>query len=182
MAIKWWLGLDTSGRSMCPFCSDTVLDPLGHHAVTCRHGGDVVIRHNRLQDDIFDLCRHAHLSVRLEKGNGLTRDLDHTRPADILIARSDRGKPAALDITITSFLCPAILDESCQQAAWCSSPCSRDLETTLKWTQMPGVRLVLHFIGSGDIWKLGQRSPGYRLQAGVSLGHSPVIPQVISGG
>ena len=39
MAIRWWLGLDTSGRSMCPFCPDTVLDPLGHHAVTCRHGG-----------------------------------------------------------------------------------------------------------------------------------------------
>ena len=23
MAIRWWLGLDTSGRSMCPFCPDT---------------------------------------------------------------------------------------------------------------------------------------------------------------
>ena len=34
--IKWWLGLDTSGRSTstCPFCPDTTLDPLGHHAVT----------------------------------------------------------------------------------------------------------------------------------------------------
>ena len=39
MAIRWWLGLDTSGRSMYPFCPDTALDPLGHHAVTCRHGG-----------------------------------------------------------------------------------------------------------------------------------------------
>eukprot|EP00731_Ephydatia_muelleri_P011531 Em0006g425a len=37
-------------------------------------------------------------------------------PADILIAGWDRGKPAALDITITSPLCPAILGESCQQA------------------------------------------------------------------
>ena len=40
MAIRWWLGLDTFGRSMCSFCPDTALDPLGHHAVTCRHGGD----------------------------------------------------------------------------------------------------------------------------------------------
>ena len=56
MAIRWWLGLDTSGRSMCPFCPDTSLDPLGHHAVTSRHGvgggggggRDVVIRHNCL--------------------------------------------------------------------------------------------------------------------------------------
>ena len=59
-------------------CVHSALDPLGHHAVTCGHGGDVVICNNRLRDEIFDLCRHAHLSVRLEKGNGLTRDLDHT--------------------------------------------------------------------------------------------------------
>ena len=64
MAIKWWLGLDTSGQSMCPFCPDTALDPLGHHAVTCRHGGDVVICCNHLWDEIFDLCCHANLSVR----------------------------------------------------------------------------------------------------------------------
>ena len=62
----------------------------------------------------FDLCHRA--SVRLERGHGLTRDLDHTRPADILIAGWDRGKPAALDITITSPVCPAILGESCHQA------------------------------------------------------------------
>ena len=39
----------------------------------------------------------------------------HTRPADILIAGWDRGKPVALDLTITS-LCSAILSESCHQA------------------------------------------------------------------
>eukprot|EP00731_Ephydatia_muelleri_P006380 Em0003g628a len=106
MAIRWWLWLDTSGWSMCP---DTALDPLGHHAVTCRHGGDVVIRHNRLRDEVFNLCRRAHLSVSVERGHGLTRDLAHTRPADILIAGWDRGKPVALDLTITSPLCSAIL-------------------------------------------------------------------------
>eukprot|EP00731_Ephydatia_muelleri_P021996 Em0014g587a len=91
MAIRWWLGLDTSGRSMCPFCPDTALDPLGHHAVTCRHGGDVVTR--------------AIIVYEM-------RDLAHTRPADILIAGWDRGKPAALDLTITSPLCSVILVET----------------------------------------------------------------------
>ena len=100
---------------MCPFCPDTTLDSLGH-AVTCRHGGDVVIHYNHLLDEIFDLCRHALLSISVERGHGLTRDLDHTRPADILIAGWERGKPVALDITITSPLCPAILGESCHQA------------------------------------------------------------------
>ena len=162
---------------MCPFCPDTALDPLGHHAVTCRHGGDVVIYHNRLRDEIFDLCRRAHLSVRLEKGNGLTRDLDHTRPADILIAGWVRGKPAALDITITSPLCPAILGESCHQTgAAVLAAETRKLHSNgpkcqeLVWSCIP---LAV---------ELGHRSPGYHLQAGISLGHSPVIPQVISGG
>eukprot|EP00731_Ephydatia_muelleri_P002958 Em0001g2958a len=94
MAIRWWLGLDTSGRSMCPFCPDTALDPLGHHAVTCRHGG---------------MWSHAIIVYEM-------RDLAHTRPADFLIAGWDRGKPVALDLTITSPLCSVILGESCYQA------------------------------------------------------------------
>ena len=36
---------------------------------------DVVIHHNRLWDEIFDICRRAHLSVSVERGHGLTRDL-----------------------------------------------------------------------------------------------------------
>ena len=36
IAIQWWLGVDTSGGLPCPLCSDIALDPLGHHAATCR--------------------------------------------------------------------------------------------------------------------------------------------------
>ena len=43
VALKWWLGHDLSRGSLCPLCPDTALDPLGHHAVTCRRGGDVVM-------------------------------------------------------------------------------------------------------------------------------------------
>ncbi|KAL5502817.1 hypothetical protein EMCRGX_G009651 [Ephydatia muelleri] len=75
-----------------------------------------ITRHNRLQDEVFDLCHHAHLSVSVERGHGLTRVLPHTRPAGTLIAGWDRGKPAALDLTITSPPCSAILSESCHQA------------------------------------------------------------------
>ena len=31
------------------------LDPLGHHAVTCKEGGDVVMRHNALRDVFFPI-------------------------------------------------------------------------------------------------------------------------------
>ncbi|KAL5463725.1 hypothetical protein EMCRGX_G032650 [Ephydatia muelleri] len=112
MAIRWWLGLDTFGRSMCSFCPDTALDPLGHHAVTCRHGGD---------------------SESVERGHGLTRDLAQTRPTDILIAGWDRGKPVALDLTITSPLCYAILSESCHQAGAAALAAEAPVETYGNW-------------------------------------------------
>ena len=50
VAVKWWLGLDTSGDAQCALCPENSLDPLGHHATTCKRGGDVVYRHNRLRD------------------------------------------------------------------------------------------------------------------------------------
>ena len=56
IAVKWWLGLDTSRGSSCALCPDVTLDPLGHHAATCRRGGDVVIRHNRLRDVFLSFC------------------------------------------------------------------------------------------------------------------------------
>eukprot|EP00731_Ephydatia_muelleri_P014413 Em0008g133a len=42
VALKWWLGLDTSCGSCCAFCPDSILDPLGHHASTCKRGGDAI--------------------------------------------------------------------------------------------------------------------------------------------
>ena len=116
MAIRWWLGLKTSDASPCPFCPDLVLDPLGHHATSCRHGGDVVIRHNHLRDIIADFCCQAHLSVRVEAGYGLSSDHSNTRPADVLVQGWDRGSPAALDITVTSPLTPATLRDASSTA------------------------------------------------------------------
>ena len=48
VANRWWLGVDISRGLSCPLCTDIALDPLGHHAATCRRGGDVVLRHNHL--------------------------------------------------------------------------------------------------------------------------------------
>ena len=101
-AIKWWLGLDTSRGSLCPFCSGIALDPLGHHANSCRHGGFVVSRHNNLRDTIANFCRQAHLSVQLEMGHGLSPNHSNSRPADILVQGWERGLPAAFDVSVLS--------------------------------------------------------------------------------
>ena len=98
VAIKWWLGLDTSSGAMCALCPGSVLDPLGHHALTCKRGGDVVSRHNKLLDALAEACRRAHLSIKVEAGCNLTLDHSHSRPADILLPNWS----AAFDLSVTS--------------------------------------------------------------------------------
>ena len=83
VALRWWLGLDTSGGSLCPHCPNITLDPLGHHAASCRHGGDVVARHSHLLDIFANFCCRAHLSVRVEVVYGLARDHVNSRPMDV---------------------------------------------------------------------------------------------------
>ena len=39
--IKWWLGIDSSQSANCPYCPSHCLDPLGHHALTCKYRGDI---------------------------------------------------------------------------------------------------------------------------------------------
>eukprot|EP00731_Ephydatia_muelleri_P022960 Em0015g543a len=102
IAIKWWLGLDTSQGSQCALCPGIALDPLGHHAITCKRGGDVVTRHNTLRDVLAEICHRAHLGVQVEAGNDLTADHSHTRPADLLLTNWATGKTAAFDISVTS--------------------------------------------------------------------------------
>ena len=104
VALKWWLGHDLSRGSLCPLCPDTALDPLGHHALTCRRGGDVVMRHNQLRDAFVDFCHSACLGVKVEVGSRLTPTvyLRQSHPADVLVVDWERGRPAALDVTVSA--------------------------------------------------------------------------------
>ena len=100
-----------------------IIIPLGHHASTCKRGGDAVFRHNRLRDVVAESCRLAHLSVKVEAGNNLTPDHSHTRPADVLVQNWSRGRPAAFDICVTSPLNTLTLSEAgglcrCRYPGW----------------------------------------------------------------
>ena len=96
--------MDTSRGSQCALCPDNVLDPLGHHAITCKRGGDVVARHNTLCDVLAKTCYWAHLGIQVEAGNDLTAGHSHTRPADLLLTNWTTGKTAAFDISVPSLL------------------------------------------------------------------------------
>ncbi|KAL5497556.1 hypothetical protein EMCRGX_G014049 [Ephydatia muelleri] len=97
VAIKWWFGMDVSFGSCCPYCPNHRLDPLGHHALTCKHGGDVVLHHNSLRDVFVESCHRACLGGQVEVGSGLGLDRLHSRPADVLVNNWHLGKPAAFD-------------------------------------------------------------------------------------
>ena len=60
-----------------------------------------------------EFCRRAHLSVRVEVGQGLSRVQSNSRPADVLVDAWERTKPAAFDVTVTSPLTPATLHDAC---------------------------------------------------------------------
>ena len=148
VAVKWWLGLDTSQGSQCAFCPAHSLDPLGHHALTCKCGGDVVLRHNALRDTLVHFLHHAHASVQVEVGTGLFPDHSQSRPADILLQYWNLGRPVALDISVVSPLNPSTLaeagatfgavleatesrkhqanDEKCSALGWVSTPLAVD--------------------------------------------------------
>ena len=94
--LKWWLGIPIStADSKCPLCS-SALDPDCHHALTCRSGGDIIARHNKLRDCYANLCSKACLSPQLEKGPGL----DFSRPADVLVPNWSLSNPAAFDLKV----------------------------------------------------------------------------------
>eukprot|EP00731_Ephydatia_muelleri_P010606 Em0005g1192a len=72
----------------------------------------MVTRHNKLRDCIVEVCRRAHIGVRVAVGNNLTSSHSKTRPADILIPNCVMGRKAALDVSVTSPLNPQTVLEA----------------------------------------------------------------------
>ena len=106
VAVKWWLDLDAPQCSQCAFCPAQSLDPLGHHALTCKCGGDAISRHNALRDTLAHFLHRAHASIEVEAGAGLFPDHSQSRPADILAQHWNHRQPVALDISVVSPLNP----------------------------------------------------------------------------
>ena len=64
----------------------------------------MVTRHNMIRDILVETCRRAHIGIKVEVGNSLSRDHSKTRPAYILLPNWFVGRTAVLDVFITSQL------------------------------------------------------------------------------
>ena len=97
--LKFWLGLPLdSPTELCPFCS-SALDAMGHHSLTCKHGGFVIARHNRLRDCLAHFCQIAGLAPEVEKGCNFGCK-DRMCPADVLVPNWSLSRPAAFDLKV----------------------------------------------------------------------------------
>ena len=61
---------------------------------------------------LAESCWRAHLGVQVDVGSNVTRNHNHTRPADLLVPNWVLGKPAVLNLSITSLLNPTIILEA----------------------------------------------------------------------
>ena len=100
-AMKYRLGAPFYEKERkCPYYKKGFLDTLGDHAVACHGRGNIISRHDRIQDKIFSACRAANLSPVCEQKNLIPET--NSRPGDVYLLCWSAGQLTALDITVTS--------------------------------------------------------------------------------
>ena len=104
-------GMSDTKPSSCLLCLGKILDPLCHHSTTCKRGGDVTTRHNRLRNTIYSACHRASSSASLEAGSGCS-DGFQTRLADILVTTWGIKGSATFDVTVIFLLYSSIASEA----------------------------------------------------------------------
>ena len=99
LCLRYWLGLRMFPDGACPVCHSAT-DPFGDHHVGCGGNSDRILRHNSLRDAIFTAAQTAALAPRRELPSLIPGSM--SRPADVYLPSWERGRPAALDVTVIS--------------------------------------------------------------------------------
>ena len=103
------LGLDqTNNNTLCQMCFKHEMDTLGHHALNCKYGTEIIGRHDKITDIIFNQCQQALLHPLKEN----RYDKTLLNRADIEIPNWTLGKSALLDIGITNPTCQTNVKKS----------------------------------------------------------------------
>ena len=100
----------------CHYCRSGTLEIFGDHAVICHGRGDAISRHDRIRDRFVSLCSAANLSPVIEKRNLIAGNI--SRPGDVFLPSWKSGRPAALDVTVTSPLQPNIINHAAYNSGY----------------------------------------------------------------
>ena len=99
----------------CPACGRPS-DRFGHHAIACGVHGERISRHNEICNILFKTAQKAGLGPAREF-RGLIPGTA-ARPADVFLRSWDRGKDAALDVTVITPLQSAVVDREAQESGY----------------------------------------------------------------
>ena len=100
VCLCYWLGLRIQGENLlCPVCSLPSYE-FGDHGIGCGGNRDRIQRHDAVRDVLFAAAQTAALAPRKEVSSLIPNSF--SRPADIFLPTWERGRPAALDVTIIS--------------------------------------------------------------------------------
>lgn len=107
VALKYRLGIELFKNSFtCPMdkCTSTS-DIHGDHLVSCKFGGNAVIRHETVKARIIQACNYVGINVdRNKEILDLCQDGTNDRPADVYIRDwGNLGQPLAVDVSIVAF-------------------------------------------------------------------------------
>ena len=98
---SWQIDEFNQADSICSVCHSSA-DIFGDHHVGCGGNGDRIHRHNSIRDAIFTAAQSAALAPLKEFSHLIPNR--QSRPADIFLPNWDRGRSAALDVSVISTL------------------------------------------------------------------------------
>ena len=91
-------------------------DIFGDHAVICHGRVDAISRHDRIRDRIASACSAANLSQVIEKQNLIAGN--SSRPGDIFLHSWKSGRPAALDVIVSSRLQRNVINHAAEKSGY----------------------------------------------------------------
>ena len=105
-----------SSVSLCPACNSALLDTFGDHSLVFASSGDRILRHNAVRDLLYETCKAANLSPKLEP-SALLQD-SQQRPGDIVLLIWSCGQKLAVDVTIVSPFQTSLLPNASEQSGF----------------------------------------------------------------
>ena len=146
-----------------PIAQPILWTALGHHALTCKRGGDVVTRHNKLWDLFVESCQKVCIGVQVEVGNGYGHHEHSKRPADVLAANLMLTCSLHFDFTVTSLLVPNSLPEASVTAGSAVFAIEehkhRSNDSKRGWVSVPHAVEMYGCWGTQAKWTLSQLAP-----------------------